>query len=371
MAEELLQLREEKQSFVFNNIPARPVPSILRNFSAPVRLKTDLTDDDLRFLMVHDSDGFNRWESGHTLSLRLLEGIINKIEAGEGGMVDPEYVRSFGDMLQQAFKPDTDRALLARSLTLPDMGIIGQQRKVVNPDAIHHGREIVMMILADQFEDVLKKIYFDNHDTGPFQGDFTARARRALKNTALRFLSRADGNPAIALAKEQYDRATNMTDRVAALSVLADTTAPEREEAFADFLSRFHDYMLVVDKWFSLQAGASRDSIHDDVRALRDHKDFNLHNPNRVRSLYGAFAMNNIYRFHDKSGKGYEFLGDAIIELNTVNPQIAARLLTPLKEWKRYTPDRQEKMQAVLQKIADQPELSPDVFEIVTKTLSA
>ena len=162
-----------------------------------------------------------------------------------------------------------------------------------------------------------------------------------------------------------------MTDRVAALSVLGDSESKERDEAFADFLDRFHDYMLVVDKWFSIQAASVRPSIHDDVRALRDHKDFILTNPNRVRSLYGAFAMNNPYSFHDKNGRGYEFLGEAIIQLNTVNPQIAARLLTPLKEWRRYTPERQEKMQAVLQKIASQPELSPDVFEIVSKTLAA
>ncbi len=369
MAEDLLHLKEGQQTFTFENIPSRPVPSILRGLSAPVKLKTDLSDDDLRFLMVHDSDGFNRWESGHTLSLRLLNGIIDKIEGGEGGMVDPAYVSSFGDMLDQAFRPETDKALLARSLALPDMAIIGQHRKVVNTDAIHQAREIVTMILADQFKDVLEKIYSENHDRGAFEGDFAARSRRALKNTALRFLSRADGNPAIVIAKKQYDNATNMTDRVAALGILADTTSKERDAAFADFLNRFHDYMLVVDKWFSIQAASIRQSIHDDVRALRGHKDFILTNPNRVRSLYGAFAMNNPYSFHDKSGKGYEFLGEAIMQLNTVNPQIAARLLTPLKEWKRYTPDRQEMMKTLLENIAAQPELSPDVFEIVTKTL--
>ena len=369
MAEELLHLKEAKQTFTFENIASRPVPSILRNFSAPVKLKTDLTDDELRFLMVNDSDGFNRWESGHTLSLRLLNGLIDKIETGQGGMVDPAYVTSFGDMLNQAFRPGTDKALLARSLALPDMAIIGQHRKMVDTDSIHRAREIVMMILADHFKDFLKKIYFENHDKGVFQGDFEARSRRALKNTALRYLSRADGNPAIKLAKAQYDEATNMTDRVAALSVLADTTSSERDAAFADFLERFHDYMLVVDKWFSIQAASIRPQVHDDVRALRSHKDFILTNPNRVRSLYGAFAMNNPYSFHERSGRGYDFLGEAIIQLNNVNPQIAARLLTPLKEWKRYTLDRQERMKAVLERIAGQPDLSPDVFEIVTKTL--
>ena len=369
MAEELLHLKDSKQSFTFENIASRPVPSILRNFSAPVKLKTDLSDNDLRFLMVNDKDGFNRWESGHTLSLRLLNGLIDKIETGQGGMVDPAYVTSFGDMLNQAFRPGTDKALLARSLALPDMAIIGQHRMMVDPDSIHRAREIVMMILADHFKDFLKKIYFENHDKGPFKSDFEARSRRALKNTVLRYLSRADGNPAIKLAKAQYDEATNMTDRVAALSILADTTSKERDTAFADFLERFHDYMLVVDKWFSIQASSIRPLIHDDVRALRGHKDFILTNPNRVRSLYGAFAMNNPYSFHERSGRGYDFLGEAIIQLNNVNPQIAARLLTPLKEWKRYTLDRQEKMKSVLELIAAQVDLSPDVFEIVTKTL--
>lgn len=370
MAEDLLHLKEEKQIFVFENIPSRPVPSILRNFSAPVKLKTDLSDDDLRFLMVNDSDGFNRWEAGYTLSLRFLSGIIDKLEAGEGGIVDSAFVGSFGDMLNQAFRPGVDKALLARSLNLPDMAIMAQHRRIVDTDSVYQAREIVMMILADRFKDMLKKIYYENHDKGAFEGDFAARARRALKNTALRYLSRADGNPAVAMAKAQYDAATNMTDRVAALGIMADTESRERDAAFADFLDRFRDYMLVVDKWFSIQAASVRPSIHDDVRALRGHKDFILTNPNRVRSLYGAFAMNNPYRFHDKAGHGYEFLGEAIIQLNAVNPQIAARLLTPLKEWKRYTPDRQGKMKAVLERIEKTPGLSPDVFEIVTKTLN-
>ncbi|QQG35430.1 MAG: aminopeptidase N [Micavibrio aeruginosavorus] len=369
MAEELLHLKKEKQVFTFENIPSRPVPSILRNFSAPVKLKTDLSDEDLRFLMIHDSDGFNRWEAGHTLSLRLLNELIDKIEDGKGGMVDPAYVSGFGDMLSQALCPGTDKALLARSLNLPDIPIIAQHRKVVDTDSIHRAREIVMMILADQYRDLLKKVYFENHDKGPFSNDFEARSRRALKNAVLRYLSRADGNPAVALAKDQYDMATNMTDRVAALSVLSDTATPQRKQAFDDFLERFHDHMLVVDKWFSLQAAAVRPHVHDDVRALRRHPDFILTNPNRVRSLYGAFAMNNPYSFHERSGRGYDFLGESIIQLNAVNPQIAARLLTPLKEWRRYTPDRQEKMKEVLELIAGQPDLSPDVFEIVTKTL--
>jgi aminopeptidase N len=166
-----------------------------------------------------------------------------------------------------------------------------------------------------------------------------------------------------------YDNADNMTDRVAALVCLADSTKPERDIIFADFYERFKDYQLVVDKWFSLQAMANRKGIFDDFSTLRNHAEFNIKNPNRVRSLYSAFAVNNPVKFHDPSGNGYALLRNAIIELNTINPQIAARLVTPLKEWKRYTPELQALMQAALQTIMDEPQLSNDVFEVVSKSL--
>jgi aminopeptidase N len=160
-----------------------------------------------------------------------------------------------------------------------------------------------------------------------------------------------------------------MTDRVAALSCLSDSTKPERDEVFADFYNRFKDYQLVVDKWFSLQAIANRDAIFDDFVKLRNHPEFNIKNPNRVRSLYSAFAINNPVKFHDPSGQGYAILRDVIIELNAINPQIASRLVTPLREWKRYTPALQAQMKAALQTMIDTPNLSNDVFEVVSKSL--
>lgn len=363
--EQILHLKETNQTFTFDNIASRPVPSILRGFSAPVKLKTDLSDDDLRFLMVHDSDGFNRWESGQIYALRMMNEMIDLAGKGFSEPVSPDFIGSFGALLDQASRPDADKALLACALSLPDVSIIGQQRRVVDPAVIHEIREQVKESVAKTHHDKIKKLYHDNLSDATFHSTPEAMAQRRLQNTLLRYLD----DPA--LAKRQYDEANNMTDRMAALSVLVDSDAPEREAALADFYGRFKDYELVVNKWFSLQASAVRPDVLSDIRNLKEHPDFTIKNPNRVRSLFAAFAMNNPVYFHDASGKGYAFLGEAIVELNKINPQIASRLLGPMREWRRYTPDRQEKMRTVLQNISELPDLSPDVFEIVSKTLAA
>lgn len=363
--EEILHLKEEKQTFTFDNIASRPVPSILRGFSAPVKLKTDLSDDDLRFLMVHDSDDFNRWESGQIYALRMMNEMIDLEGKDQSEPVSPDFIASFGQLLEQASHPDTDKALLACSLSLPDVSIIGQQRRVVDPAAIFTVREKVKKALRDAHYEKIKKTYHDNLTAATFRYSPEDKAQRRLQNVLLSYLN----DPS--LARKQLDEANNMTDRMAALSVLADSDVSEREEAFESFYQHFKDYELVVNKWFAIQASAVRPQVLDDIRSLKEHTDFNIKNPNRVRALYAAFAMNNPVYFHDDSGRGYEFLGDAIKELNKINPQIASRLLGPLREWRRYTPDRQEKMKAVLQSIADMPDISPDVYEIVSKTLAA
>jgi aminopeptidase N len=353
----ILDLKNAEQSFTFENIGARPVPSILRNFSAPVKLTTDLTDDDLRFLMVHDSDGFNRWEAGQTYALRGLNKLIDTGELGEGL---PEALES---LLDQAVQGKGDKALLAKALGLPDVQIVAQTRDVVDPDAIYNAREQVKKVFADRNRDMLMSVYTSNQETGAYGITPADMARRVLKNTALGYLDNAG------IAFEQYKKASNMTDRVAALSVLTDHEGEEKDAAFADFYQRFRDYPLVIDKWFSLQAVGVNDNAIANLRRLEKHQDFNLKNPNRARSLYGAFAMNNPVVFHRADGSGYTLLKDAVITLNAINPQIAARMLTPMREWKRYTQDRQNKMKAALQEIANTEKLSPDVFEIVSKSL--
>jgi len=362
---EILHLKEADQSFMFKNIEEAPIPSVLRNFSAPVILKTDLTDNDVTFLMLNDSDGFNAWEAGQQLYLSALNAMID----ADSKDVPESLIETIGILIETGFDERTDKALLARSLSLPSISFIGQQRAEIDPDAIHKARQAMLATIKREHRKGLDKLYKSLEPSGTFSIEPVAMGARALRNVVLGILTATNGTGCAKLAKSHYDQANNMTDRVAALSRLADNKNAERDEAFEDFYERFKDYQLVIDKYFSLQASASRPSTIEDLKALAKHPEFNIKNPNRVRSLYAAFAMNNPVVFHSKDGAGYELLTDVIVELNTINPQIASRLLTPLREWKRYTKDRQEKMQACLERILATENLSPDVFEIASKSL--
>ncbi len=354
---QVLHLKDKEQSFTFKDIGVKPVPSILRNFSAPIKLTTDLTDEDLRFLMVHDSDGFNRWEAGQTYALRAINKLIDT------NQLDEALIGSLEALLEQAVQGKKDKALLAKALALPEVQIIAQTRDVVDPDKIYQAREKIRKEFAKRYQEKLLTVYNANVEKGAYGITPDDMARRSLKNTMLAYLDSAE------IASEQYKKATNMTDRVAALSVLTDHEGELKNAAFTDFYTKFKDYPLVIDKWFSLQAIGVNDNTVANIRKLSGHSDFTLKNPNRARSLYGAFAMNNPVGFHRVDGSGYTLLKDAVIALNGINPQIAARMLTPLREWKRYTLDRQAKMKDVLQEISTLEKLSPDVFEIVSKSL--
>jgi aminopeptidase N len=363
-ATKILELTEREQTFTFNNVNTRPVPSILRGFSAPVKLITDLSDDDLRLLQLKDTDGFNKWEAGQTLALRNIERVMADNEADIS-----QYVDDFGVIISQGLGGKSDKALLARALTLPAIAVISQTQAVIDPAAIDQARTHILKAIKRTHKDSLVRLYEENRNTGEFSISPEAMGRRALQNTVLELLTVSNGTGCATRAKAHYDQADNMTDIVAALSCLSDSTQAEREVVFADFYRRFKDYPLVVDKWFSLQAIANRSEIFDDFAKLRQHPDFNIKNPNRVRSLYSAFAINNPVKFHDPSGHGYALLRDVIVELNEINPQIAARQVVPLREWRRYTPALQAHMREALQVIMDTPKLSNDVFEVVSKSL--
>ncbi|WP_036303909.1 aminopeptidase N [Methylotenera sp. L2L1] len=363
-ATQILEMTEREQSFTFNHVSTRPVPSILRGFSAPVKLITDLTDDDLRLLQLKDTDGFSKWEAGQTLALRTIERVMADGEANLS-----QYVDDFGIMIDQGIRGNGDKALLARALALPAIAFISQTQNVIDPAAIDKARTHILKAIKRAHKDALVRLYEGNSSAGEFSISPEAMGRRALQNTVLELLTVSNGTGCAARAKAHYDHADNMTDIVAALSCLSDSTQPERDKVFADFYRRFKSYPLVVDKWFSLQAIANRTEVFDDFAKLRQHQDFNIKNPNRVRSLYSAFAINNPVKFHDPSGQGYALLRDVIIELNEINPQIAARQVTPLREWKRYTPTLQAHMREALQAIMNVPHLSNDVFEVVSKSL--
>jgi aminopeptidase N len=361
----VLELTEREQTFTFTDLPDRPVPSILRGFSAPVKLETDLSDDDLRLLQVHDTDGFNKWEAGQTLALRTIQRVMEKPDTDIS-----QFVADVGTLIEQGLQGKGDKALLARALTLPMIGVIAQHQTVIDPAAIDAARTAIVHQIKRAHKDALAALYDANGNPGSFSITPEAMGRRALQAAVLEILTSTNGTGCAARALAHYAAADNMTDRVTAMASLSDSSQPQRAEVLADFYDRFKNYPLVVDKWFSLQAIANREQIFDDLAMLRKHADFNIKNPNRVRSLYSAFAINNSVKFHDPSGQGYVFLRDVIIELNTINPQIAARMVTPLREWKRYTPALQAHMKAALEAILATPNLSGDVFEIVSKSLN-
>lgn len=363
-ATQILEMSEREQSFHFEGITARPVPSILRGFSAPVKLVTDLSDDDLRLLQIHDADGFNKWEAGQTLALRIIERVMANPQADIS-----IFIADFGHLIAQGLNESTDKALLARALSLPEISVIAQNQVVIDPAAIDQARTSILTQIKRAHKEALAKLYEVNTETGAFAITPQAMGKRALRNVVLELLTVTKGAGCAAWAKAHYSNANNMTDRVAALASLVDSVHPERDEVFNHFYQTYQHYPLVVDKWFKLQAMGNRDSSFEDFAKLRQHPEFNIKNPNRVRSLYTAFSLYNPVKFHDPSGKGYALQRDVIIELNTINPQIAARQVNPFREWKRYTPQLQAHMQAALQAILDTPNLSNDVFEVVSKSL--
>ncbi len=372
---QVFDVTEAEQEFTIENVSEEPVPSILRSFSAPVNVSTNLSDDEYIFLAQNEVyDGFNRWEANQYLDRKIIGQLTDKAENGEKLEVSSHYLSGYGKIYEDALKDNLngeDKALLARTMSLPDISTLIQTRTHADPEAIYKARQAVLAALKRTHKTTLEKIYKGNQEPDDFAVDIEATGRRALKNAALDVLTSTYGTGCAKRAHEQYFSANNMTDRMAALVTLAPSKQPQREECFEDFYSRYKSYPLVVDKYFALQASAARKDIIQNLKELREHTDFNIKNPNRVRSLYAAFAMRNPVGFHAVDGSGYAFLTDAILELNSINPQIAARLLTPMREWKRYTADRQQKMKVCLEKIVSTKDLSPDVYEIASKSLKA
>ncbi|KAA0594706.1 aminopeptidase N [Azospirillum lipoferum] len=364
----ILHVKAESQSFTFRDIPARPVPSLLRGFSAPVKLKTDLTDADLTFLMAHDSDAFNRWEAGQILGTRILLGLVADQQAGRALVLPEGYADAFARILEDA---ERDRAFAAQALVLPTEAYLGTQMAVVDPDAIHTVREFARKILAGRLRAQFLDLYRRNSSQEPFSVDAEAIGKRSLKNLCLAYLMALEDAEALDLCLTQYRTAKGMTDEIAALQFLSNAASPDGETALADFYDRWKGEALVVDKWFSVQAMSHRADTLDRVTALLGHPAFEIRNPNKVYALIGGFANGNPVRFHDASGAGYRFLADQVLRLDPMNPQVAARLMGPFSRLRRYDAARQGLMKAELQRIVATPGLSPDVYEVASKSLEA
>ncbi|MDE0942970.1 MAG: aminopeptidase N [Alphaproteobacteria bacterium] len=350
----------------FEDIPTNPVPSINRGFSAPVQVRQALPEGAAAFLMAHDSDPFNRWEAGQQYAASLLKAMCVEMSAGRAVAVDGAFIQAFGQILRD---PDLDPAFVALACQLPSEAFLAEQVDGADPTAIHLAREALREAIAQNLREDLLAIYDGNRSNAPFTPDAASAGRRALKNLALSYLSILDDDRCQALAGNQFRDADNMTDRMAALWALNDQDDEERGTALAAFHDQFKGDAVVIDKWLSLQAASSRPDTLEQVIALMDHPVFSITQPNKVRALISAFCGANAYRFHAPDGSGYRFLADRVLQLDPINPQVAARLATQLGRWRRYDAARQGLMRAELSRILAADTLSADVFEIASKAL--
>ncbi|SDH02843.1 aminopeptidase N [Paraburkholderia steynii] len=370
----VLEFTEKEQSFTFVDVAEKPLPSLLRNFSAPVVVEYDYTADELAFLLAHDSDPFNRWEAGQRLATRELLTLAELAATGKALELDDTVVAAFGRVLNDETLSPAFREL---ALMLPSEAYLAEQMDESNPAAVHSARQFVRKRLASALKGDWLAV-FERHQTpGAYEPTPEAGGHRALKNLALAYLAELDDPAdAVRLAKAQYDAANNMTDRASALSALLTAAASNggaaATDALDDFYRRFENEPLVIDKWFALQAmqrGTKARPVIEIVRKLMAHPAFTLKNPNRARSLIFSFCSANPAQFHAADGSGYAFWAEQVIALDALNPQVAARLARALELWRRFTPALRDQMRAALEKVAAQAK-SRDVREIVEKALA-
>jgi aminopeptidase N len=358
----LIIFDQAAQTFSFANISKHPRLSINRDFSAPVKIVQNVSDDDAIFLIGHDRDPFARFEAVQSMALRLL------LPAAKGDAApDPSgFIQALGRILKDQ---SLDPGFVAEALRLPSERIIADQMEIAAPERIFSARENLRRAIAHGLSAELTAIFNRPRDK-KFSPDAQSANARSLRNAALSYLTAAGDDQAAQLGHAAYVQADNMTDRLAALACLVRTPHELRESALADFLARYRDNALVIDKWFTLQATAPIQNCLEQVIKLTGHELFTSRNPNKVRSLIGAFASGNPLHFHDPSGRGYKFLGEWILQLDAINPAIAARMMEPLTQWRRLDHHRASLMRDQLQAILARPGLSKDCFEIATKGLA-
>lgn len=367
----VLSVTEAEQTFTFQGIQAKPLPSLLRGFSAPVKLSFPYDRDQLMFLMQHDSDGFNRWEAGQQLSVQVLQELIGQHQRGEALKLDQRLITALGTVLGNE---SLDPAMVAEMLSLPGEAYLTEISQVADVDAIHAAREFARQQIAEHLFDALWARYQANREVSrstAYVASAEHFARRSLQNIALSYLMQSGKQQVLDATLEQFEHCDNMTERLTALAVLVNSPfEAERAKALAAFAEHFKDNPLVMDQWFSVQAASTLPGGLARVKALMQHPAFTLKNPNKVRALIGAFAGQNLVNFHAADGSGYRFLADLVIELNALNPQIASRQLAPLTRWRKYDDARQALMKGELERILASGELSSDVYEVVSKSLA-
>ncbi|HCH0729642.1 TPA: aminopeptidase N [Vibrio parahaemolyticus] len=359
----VLDIKQDKQTFVFENVAEQPVPSLLREFSAPVKLEYDYSDAELIFLMKHATNDFARWDASQMLLAKYIRQNVTNVQTGSEVQLSEDLIDAFrGVLLDENLEP----AFIAQVFSLPSINEITGWYKQIDVDAVDTVLNSITVSLSAALEDELSATYHTLKQA-EYTIDHAAIGKRALRNQCLQFLAHTDkGNT---LVKAQYESANNMTDTIAAMSAANSAQLECREELMADYSDKWKHDGLVMDKWFALQGTNPAEDALEKVKATMNHEAFSLKNPNRTRSLIGSFLAANPVRFHDKSGSGYQFAGEILRQLNDSNPQVASRMIDPLLKFRKYDEARQAMIRAELEKLKAMDNLAKDLFEKVTKAL--
>ncbi|XP_059661811.1 puromycin-sensitive aminopeptidase-like [Cornus florida] len=363
----VLRVTMKEEEFVFSDIPEQPIPSLLRGYSAPVRLDSDLTESDLSFLLAHDSDEFNRWEAGQVLARKLMLSLVADFQQNKPLVLNRQFFHGVKSILCDS---SLDKEFLAKAITLPGEGEIMDMMEVADPDAVHAVRSFIIKQLASELKEDLLSTVKNNRSSEQYVFNHTNMARRALKNIALGYLASLEDPEFTELALHEYKTATNMTEQFAALAAIAQNPGKTRDEVLADFYSKWQNDFLVVNKWFSLQAMSDIPGNVENVKNLLNHPAFDLRNPNKVYSLIGGFCGSPV-NFHAKDGSGYKFVAELVVQLDKLNPRVASRMVSAFSRWRRYDETRQSLSKAQLETIMSTNGLSENVFEIASKSLAA
>lgn len=361
---QLLILTQAQQSWVFKQIASRPVPSLLRNFSAPVKLQYAYSNTQLTLLSVHEQDAFSRWEAVQLLAVRQLQALVDALQKQQPLRIEAHYIALYQQLLQTTVEP----AFKALLLTLPTQRYLTELMTPIDPHAIAQAHTYLRSELAQQLSAQWLELYHSQHEQGPYQHNKLANGKRALKNVALSYIGTINTPAYASLVYQQYQWADNMTDRFAAFELLMQLDTALRHTASADFYERFKQAPLVVNKWFAAQAVSCLPGALQRVQALWQHPAFDANNPNKVRALIASFSQHNLTHFHQCDGAAYRYLADIVLHLDSFNPQIAARLVQPLTQWQRYQALYATLMQAQLHRLLAM-KLSKDTYEIVVKAL--
>ncbi len=365
--EHVFELTGSEQTFVLHEVDAEPVPSLLRGFSAPVKVDPGLSSAELSVLMAHDDDPFNRWDAGQQLALAQLVAASKSIADGAPPNFEETFLGAFGRLLESEIE---DGAFHALALALPDHAIVAEELDVIDPLAVHGAIDALERALAARYLDAMVARYESFVPEPPYAVDPAQAGRRALKNRLLMYVTAGDAEIGARLARAQFDRADNMTDRMGALAAACRFSAPGTEEMLGRFYEDWREQPLIVDKWFRLQAASPTLGGIERIRALMAHPAYNATNPNKVRAVIGAFCHANPVHFHATDGTGYDLATEQVLQLDPVNPQIAARLVSAFNQWRRYGDPFKASMRASLERIREQAGLSRDCYEIVSRALA-